>query len=112
MVGTRRDLIIPKGKEILNYSWNLGAYTNNVVESYTLWMDRLIARNQAITHMDVLGDSMNITRDIIKKYTPKDLTPYNILFRLSLVSNFKHMGFFHILQARKSWLDGLANKAN
>jgi len=48
------------------YAWGLGKVFNKIAEAYALWEGIKIAKEMRITKLIILGDSMMMTRDIIK----------------------------------------------
>jgi hypothetical protein len=47
----------PRGNQILDFSWNLGKTSNNMVEAYAVYQGILLTQEQQLNHITIVGDS-------------------------------------------------------
>jgi len=71
-------LFDPRGNQLMEYSWNLGATTNNKAEAYAMFMGMQLAKKRKITNLNIVSDSKNIIHYFIKASSPKETSLENI----------------------------------
>jgi ribonuclease HI len=86
----------PRGKRMLNYSWNLGVTTNNMAETYAMYQGVLLDQERKFNNIIVIGDSKNTIRHFIKGTAPKKSKMKRIIERIkALLSSFQ-TSFSHV----------------
>jgi ribonuclease HI len=110
-VGAGGVLFDPRGNQLMEYSWNLGATTNNKAEAYTMYMGIQLAKKRKITELNIVGDSKNTIRYFIKASSPKETSLENLVDRIRKYLQGLQAHFFHILHHHNTVVDSLANKA-
>jgi ribonuclease HI len=63
----------PGGTIRLTFSWSLGTTTNNQVEAYALLQGLLLAQQQGLDSISILGDSKVVINHVRKKTLPLDM---------------------------------------
>jgi len=71
-VGVGGVLYRPRGKRLLDFSWNLGINTNNMEEAYAMYQGVLLVQEQQLNSITIVGDSKNIIRHFSMGTTPKN----------------------------------------
>ena len=88
------------------FSWGIGTVTNNIAETYALYVGIRIVKEHNISHISIFGDSMLIVKEILKKQTVEKNLLNGILQRImTIVEIFGEINLFHI----KRDLNPLAN---
>jgi hypothetical protein len=74
-------LYSPRGNQFLDFSWNLGKTSNNMVEAYAIYQGILLAQEQQLKHITIVGDSKNIIHFFVLGTNPKDAKLKRIIDR-------------------------------
>jgi ribonuclease HI len=98
---------------VFSYAWGLGdpkdLLFNNIAEAYVLWEGIKIAREMRISKLLILGDSMMVTRAIIKGIEVENNLLNNILFcSTSLLVEFEEVSILHIKCELNTIVDQMA----
>jgi hypothetical protein len=72
----------PRGTRVLDFSWNLGIASNNVVEAYVVYQGLLLMQEDQINQISIVGDSKNTIRYFVKGSSPKDAKIKRIIERI------------------------------
>jgi ribonuclease HI len=104
-------MYIPRGKRILCYSWNLGVTTNNMAEAYAMYQGVLLAQEQKLSNIIVIGDSKNIIRHFVKGTGPKNSKLKRIIERIRAIMSSFHSSFYHVPRANNTKADEQQNLA-
>ena len=86
-----------KGNHIVNYDLGLGNVTNNLAKAYSLLCVLVIAKDEGIKSLTMLGDSLSIIREVKELGNPmgrKNNSLAQSIKRLTL--NFDKILFYHI----------------
>ena len=77
--------------------WGIGNVSNNIVESYSLWMGLSLAKEMGIQNLLALGDSMLIICAMENKKGVGNNALNSLFLRIRcLASSFEGISFFHI----------------
>jgi ribonuclease HI len=88
------------------YVWGIGNVSNNIVESYSLWMGLSLAKEMGIQNLLALGDSMLIICAMENKKGVGNNALNSLLLRIKcLPSNFEGISFLHIKRELNSMTD-------
>ena len=101
-----------EGNIEIEYYWNIGNNSNNMVESDGLWQGLKQLEVRGIEEAIVLGDSRIIIQAMIEKNHCQNLRrtrQFEII--LSILRTFRHLEFFHILHELNGKADLATNKA-
>jgi ribonuclease HI len=94
----------------MDFSWNLGIASNNMVEAYVLYQGLLLMEVDQINQITIVGDSKNTIQYFIKGSSPKDIKIKRIIERIRLLLTNIPAKFFHILRENNQEADKLVNK--
>jgi hypothetical protein len=61
----------PRGNRVLEFSWNLGKTSNNMVKAYAVYQEILLTHDHQMNYIKIVGDSKNIIRYFILGTAPK-----------------------------------------
>jgi len=91
------NIIDHEGTISMYYAWGLGKVSNNMVESYSLWLGLSLAKEMGIQNILALGDSMFIicAMETRKEVGNNSLNSFNSRIR-SLVTRFEEVSFLHV----------------
>ena len=102
----------PEGHLNLNYAWNLGIDTNNMVEDLALWQGLSQAIRLDIQDLTVVGDSRIILHHLICRELPSSFRLRQVIRRIFLLLPlFNSIEFFHVLRDLNEQADSAANEA-
>jgi ribonuclease HI len=104
-------LYIPRGKRMLDYSWNLGVTTNNMAEAYAMYQGVLLAQERKLNNIIIIGDSKNTIRHFVKGTAPKNSKLKRIIERIKAILSSIQTSFFHVPHANNEEVDEKANQA-
>lgn len=100
----------PRGNQIPDFSQNLGNTSNNMVESYAVYQGILLAWEQQLNHITIVGVSKNIIRYFVLGNTLKDSKLNRIIDQSKLLLTTTQAQFFHILRGNNQDADRMANR--
>jgi hypothetical protein len=85
------------GNMIVYYAWGMGHISNNLGNTYSLWMGFCIEKEARIKYLIFLGDSMLVIKSMNAHATPEGNSLSSpILGITQFLSRFDHISFFHI----------------
>jgi ribonuclease HI len=96
----------PRGNHIASFAWGLGNVSNNITKTYSLWKGVSIAREERITKLVVLQDSMIVIWAIIDRWTIGN-NALNVLISriINLLAEFEEVAIYHIKHKLNSMAD-------
>ena len=93
-----------------NFSWLLGTETNNIDEALAPWQGLLIAKDQRITSLSVLGDLIIVIQALVEGSLPNHQHLSQLIKKIqSLACSFHKIDFFHVLRTHNKDADLVAN---
>ena len=99
VVGGGGIIICPEGNNELEYYWNIGIDTNNMVEAYGLWQGLKQLENLGIDEAIVIGDSRLIIQEMNGTSNSKSLRLSRLIARIQSISrSSRHLEFVHVLR--------------
>jgi ribonuclease HI len=108
--GARGVLYSPRGKRMLDYSWNLGVTTTNMAEAYAMYQGVLLAQEQKLNNIIIIGDSKNTIRHFFKGTAPKNSKLKRIIERIKAILSSIQTSFFHVPRTNNEEADVKANQ--
>lgn len=97
MAGAGGNLQDPGGNRIAPFAWGLVNVSNNIAEAYSLWEGVSIAREERMTNIMILGDSMVVVRTIIDRTMTANNAFNSLISRiLTLLYEFEEVAIYHI----------------
>jgi ribonuclease HI len=102
----------PRGTLRLTFSWSLVTITNNQVEAYALLQGLLLARQQGLECISILGDLKVVINHVKKKTMPLDTKLRTIFTRIHKeMEAFNTLVPFHVLRHNNGNANFQANQA-
>jgi hypothetical protein len=96
VAGVGGSLHSPKGIQIASYACGLGNVKTNIVEDYALWEGIKVAREMRITKIVILGLSMMVALEIIKRFASENNIFNSIIpHTLSLLEESEEVKIYH-----------------
>ena len=103
-------VINPTGKVEIEYSWNIGHESNNMVEAYGLWQGLKQVQNVGADKAVVIGDSRLIIQAVRGGRRGKNERMERLLKRIrDMVKRFRKIEFYHVLRELNTKADKAAN---
>ena len=111
-VGGGGVVINPRGKVEIEYFWNIGYDSNNMVEAYGLWQGLKKLQKKGVDEVMVIGDSRLIIRVVNGGRRGKNERTERMINRIrSMAKIFRKIEFFHVLRELNVLADIAANKS-
>jgi hypothetical protein len=105
-------IFFPRGNIRLSFSWSLGHATNNQAEAYALLQGLLLARQQGLDSIIILGDLKVVINHVRMKTLSTYMKLRAIFLRIQYeLEAFHSLAPFHILHHNNVIVDGQANLA-
>ena len=105
-------VIDPDGKVEIEYYWNIGYDSNNMVEAYGLWQGLKQLKKKGVDEVMVFGDSKLIIHALNGGSQGKNERIARLINRIrSKAKMFRRLIFFHILRELNAMADLAANKS-
>ena len=112
MAGGGGVVICPEGKIEVEYSWNIGVDSNNMVEAYGLWQGIKQLKANGVVEATVFGDSRLIIQVLNGASKSRNLRLSRLIKIIKVLSkSFQRLKFFHILCELNDVADQAANKS-
>ena len=91
-------IINPEGKIEIRYVWGLGKKTNNQAKALSLLLGLYLVKEKTINVVIILGDSMLVTKHMVKGSQAQNYKPNKILKRLKgIETTLENVKYYHIL---------------
>ena len=101
----------PRGKRMLDFSWNLGINSKNIAEDYVIYQGVLLVQAQILNRITIVGDSKNIIRHFSMGTTPKNTKLQKIIYRTKSLMSPIQANFLHILRGNNRVTNKMENLA-
>ena len=102
----------PGGKIVIEYSWNIGYESNNMVEAYGLWQGLIQLKEKGVGEVIVFGDSRLIIQAMNEGNKSKNDRIERMIKRIrTMVKSFRKINIFHTLRNLNVLADVAANKS-
>ena len=112
MAGGGGVIICPEGKIEVEYFWNIGIDSNNMVEVYGLWQGIKQLKEKGVEEAIVFEDSHLIIQALNGASQSRNLRLARLIKRIKFVSKtFRRLEFFHILHELNHLADHAPNKS-
>jgi len=112
MVGGGGDIINCEGEIEMEYFWNIGNDSNNMVEAYGIWQGIKQLEKKGVEEAIVFGDSQIIIHAMNEVNQSRNLRLDRLIKRIKSVSKtFRRLEFYHVLWELNDLADNAANKA-
>ena len=108
-----RGVVINPGRNVeIEYYWNIGYNSNNMVEAYGLWQGLKQVQKKGVEEVMVIGDSRLIIQALNGGRRGKNERTERIINRIRFMAKrFKKIEFFHVLRELNGLADTAANKS-
>ena len=105
-------IIDPGGKVEIEYYWNIGYDSNNMVEAYGLWQGLKQLQKKGVVDVMVFGDSRLVIQALNGGGRGKNKGTTRLINRIRTKTRlFRKVTFYHILRELNVLADKAANKS-